>query len=73
MVEWDTSKAKGEMLEVAWAWLILLPYGWDLPNLEASEPALGESHVVSFVPFHLTGFGVPAHLFVGRFLCYLRL
>jgi hypothetical protein len=23
MTEWDSSKAEGEMLEVAWAWLIL--------------------------------------------------
>ena len=42
MAEWDTSKAKGKMLEVAQAWLILPPSGWDLPNLEASEPAPGE-------------------------------
>jgi hypothetical protein len=61
MAEWDTSKVKGEMSEVAQAWLILSPSGWDLLDPEASEPMLGESRVVSFVPFHLSGLGVPAH------------
>jgi hypothetical protein len=63
MAEWDTSKVEGEMLEleVAQAWLILSPSGWDLPDPEASEPMPEESQVVSFVPFHLIGFGVPAH------------
>jgi hypothetical protein len=32
-----------------------------------------ESQVVSFVPFHLVGFGVPMHLLVGRYLCHFRL
>ena len=43
MAEWVTSKAEGEMLEVAWAWLILPSSDWDLLNLEALEPAPGES------------------------------
>ena len=73
MAEWDTSKAESEMLEVARAWLILRPTGWDLPNLEAAEPAPGESQVVFFVPLHLAGFGVPAHPFVQRFLCHFGL
>lgn len=73
MAEWDTSKAEGEMLEVAWAWLILPPSRWDLPDLEVSEPVLGESQVVSFFPFHHAGFGVPAQPFVGRFLHHFRL
>ena len=64
MAEWDTSNAKGEMLEVARAWLILLPNGWDLWDPKAAEPTLGKSQVVSFVPFHLAGFGVPTHPFV---------
>jgi hypothetical protein len=49
------------------------PYGWDLLDLKVSKPALGESLVISFIPFHLAGFGVPAHLFVGRFLHHFRL
>lgn len=46
MVEWDSSKAEREMLEMARAWLILPPTtgdGWDLLDLEAMEPMLGES------------------------------
>jgi hypothetical protein len=61
MAEWDTSKAEGEMLEMARAWLILPPSRWDQPDLEATKPTPRESQVVSFIPFHLTGFGVPAH------------
>jgi hypothetical protein len=49
------------MLEVAQAWLILPPSGWDLLDSVALEPTLGESQVVSFILFHLTGFGVPTH------------
>ncbi|CAD6265834.1 unnamed protein product [Miscanthus lutarioriparius] len=74
MAEWDTLKAEGDMLEVARACLILPSSRWDLPNPVASEPASGESQVVvSFVPFYLAGFGVPVHLFVGRFLRYFGL
>ncbi|CAD6214984.1 unnamed protein product [Miscanthus lutarioriparius] len=42
MAEWDTSKADGEILEVAQAWLILPPTGWDLPDPESllEGPAL---------------------------------
>jgi hypothetical protein len=67
MVEWDTLKAEGEMLEVAQAWLILPPTRWDLLDPGAAEPALGESQVVSF---HLASFGVPMHPFMQRFLCH---
>jgi hypothetical protein len=59
MVEWDTPKAKGEMLEVAWAWLILPPIGWDVSDLEAAESTPGESQVISFVLFYLASFKVP--------------
>ena len=38
-----------------------------------SEPTLVESQLVSFVPFHLAGFGVPVHPFMGRFLCHFRM
>jgi hypothetical protein len=61
------------MLEVDRAWLILPPSGWDLLNPKASKPVAGESQVVSFVPLHLARFGVPVHLFVGRFLRYFGL
>jgi hypothetical protein len=70
MAEWDTSKAKGEMLEVARAWLLLPPTEWDLPDPGAMEPVLGESQVISFIPFHFIRFRVPVHLFVRRFLCH---
>jgi hypothetical protein len=43
------------MLEMARAWLILPPSGWDFPDPEAMEPTPSESQVVSFVPFHLVG------------------
>ena len=43
MAEWDTSKAKGEMLEVARAWLILPPTRWDLPDPGVTKPVPGES------------------------------
>ena len=46
---------------------------WDLSDPEAVEPAPGESQVVSFVPFHHAGFGVPAHPFVHRFHRHFRL
>ena len=55
-MEWDSSKAKGKMLEVAWAWLILPSAtgdGWDLLDLEVTKPTPGESQVVSIIPFHL--------------------
>ena len=61
------------MLEVAWAWLILPPSGWDLLDLEASEPMPNESQVISFIMFHLARFRVPAHPFMGRFLCHFRM
>lgn len=39
---------------------MILPFaigdGWDLPDLEATEPTLGESQVV---PFHLVGLEAP--------------
>jgi hypothetical protein len=73
MVELDTLKAEGKMLEVAQAWLILPSFGWDLPNLEASELVLEESQVVSLIPFYLAGFRVFAHPFVWRFLHHFRL
>ena len=43
MVEWDTSKAEGEMLELARARMILPPTGWDLPDPGAVEPMPEES------------------------------
>ena len=64
MVEWDSLKDEGKMLEMAQAWLILPPIGWDLPEPEATEPVPGELQVISFVPFHLARLGVPAHPFV---------
>ena len=70
MVEWDTSRAEGEMLEV---WLLLPSSGCDLPDPEVAKPASGESRVISFVPFHPAGFGVPTHPFVQRFLHHFRL
>ena len=73
MAEWDTSKAEGEMLEVARAWLILPSSRWDLSNPEALESASGESQVIYFIPFHLARFRVPTHPFVGRFLHYFGL
>jgi hypothetical protein len=73
MVEWDTSKSEGEMLEVARAMLILPSSGWDLLDPEVSVPAPGESHVVSFVFFHLIRFRVPVHPFVGRFFRHFGL
>ena len=54
-------------------WLILPPFGWDLPNLEALEPAPGVSQVISFVLFHLFRFGIPMHPFVGMFLRHFGL
>ena len=73
MSEWDMSKAEGEMLEVAWAWLILPSSEWDLLDPEVSEPMPGESQVISFIPFHLIRFGVLVHPFMGRFLRHFRL
>ena len=73
MVDWDTSRVKSEMLEVARALPILPSSGWDLLDPKALEPTPRESHVISFIPFHLAGFGVPMHPFVGRFLHYFML
>jgi hypothetical protein len=61
------------MLEMALVWIILPPSRWDLPDSEAMEPALGESQVISFIPFYLVGFGVPMHPFVKRFLHHFGL
>jgi hypothetical protein len=37
------------------------------------EPAPGESQVISFIPFHLTRFRVPAYPVMGRFLRHFGL
>lgn len=38
-----------------------------------TEPVPGELQVISFVPFHLVGLGVPTYMFVWRFLRYFGL
>ena len=47
--------------------------GWGVLARSEVEPRPKENEVVSFVPFHLLGFGLPAHPLLWCLLYYYRL
>ena len=47
--------------------------GWRVPMRSEVEPRPKENEVISFVPFHLLGFGLPAHPLLKWLLYYYGL
>ena len=47
--------------------------GWRVPTRSEVEPRPKENEVVSFIPFHLLGFGLPAHPLLRWLLYYYGL
>ena len=47
--------------------------GWRVPMRSEVEPRPKENEVISFIPFHLLGFGLPAHPLLRWLLYYYRL
>ena len=47
--------------------------GWRVPVRSEVEPGPKENEVVSFVPFHLLGFGLSTHPLLRWLLYYYRL
>ena len=47
--------------------------GWRVPVRSEVEPRPKENEVISFVPFHLLGFGLPAHPLLRWLLYYYGL
>ena len=48
-------------------------FGWRVPARSEGELRPKENEVVSFIPFHLLGFGLPAHPLLRWLLYYYRL
>ena len=65
--EFDQLRERGVILEA------IEELGWRVPMRSEVEPRPKENEVISFIPFHLLGFGLPAHPLLRWLLYYYEL